>query len=72
MVSRADLAEVFFRQPVRPATTAGRGSEAAARFSLEALERKPAAPARPAPRRDEAASPRSDAGRADRQDAARA
>ncbi|MBK3402856.1 flagellar hook-length control protein FliK, partial [Methylorubrum populi] len=71
MVSRTDLAEVFFRQTLRPASPAGRGSEGAARFSLEAAERKPAAPTRPALRRDEAASARSDADGAEKWGAAR-
>ncbi|WP_375273713.1 flagellar hook-length control protein FliK [Methylorubrum thiocyanatum] len=72
MVSRADLAEVFFRQTLRPAASASRGSGGTARFSLEAAERKPAAPPRPASRRDETASARSEAGRADRAQDARA
>jgi len=72
VVSRADLAEVFFRQTLRPAASASRGSGATARFSLEAAERKPAAPPRPASRRDETASARSEAGRADRAQDARA
>ena len=65
VVSRADLAEAFFRQTLRPAASAARGGEGTARFSLEAAERRPAAPARPASRRDETASARSDGGRAD-------
>ncbi|UGB25326.1 flagellar hook-length control protein FliK [Methylorubrum sp. B1-46] len=72
MVSRSDLAEVWFRQVPRPASSAARGSEGTPRFSLEAAERKPAAPVRPAARRDETASARSDAGRADKMTAARA
>lgn len=72
VVSRADLAEVFFRQTLRPAASAARGSGGTARFSLEAAERKPAAPPRPASRRDETASARSEAGRADRAQDARA
>lgn len=72
VVSRADLAEVWFRQVPRPASSAARGSEGTPRFSLEAAERKPAAPVRPAARRDETASARSDAGRTDRMAAARA
>ncbi|WP_462118455.1 flagellar hook-length control protein FliK [Methylorubrum extorquens] len=71
MVSRADLAEAFFKQTLRPASSAARGSEGTARFSLEAAEPRPAAPARPASRRDDTASARSDAVRADRMDAAR-
>ncbi|ACK85239.1 flagellar hook-length control protein FliK [Methylorubrum extorquens] len=71
MVSRADLAEAFFRQTLRPASSAARGAEGTARFSLEAAEPRPAAPARPASRRDDTASARSDAIRADRMDAAK-
>lgn len=71
VVSRADLAEAFFRQTLRPASSAARGPEGTARFSLEAAEQRPAAPARPASRRDDTASARSDAIRADRMDAAR-
>nr|WP_301302163.1 flagellar hook-length control protein FliK [Methylorubrum extorquens] len=71
VVSRADLAEAFFRQTLRPASSAARGAEGTARFSLEAAEPRPAAPARPASRRDDTASARSDAVRADRMDAAR-
>jgi len=71
VVSRADLAEAFFRQTLRPASSAARGAEGTTRFSLEAAEPRPAAPARPASRRDDTASARSDAVRADRMDAAR-
>lgn len=71
VVSRADLAEAFFRQTLRPASSAARGAEGTARFSLEATEQRPAAPARPASRRDDTASARSDAIRADRMDAAK-
>ncbi|SOR27966.1 putative flagellar hook length determination protein [Methylorubrum extorquens] len=71
VVSRADLAEAFFRQTLRPASSAARGAEGTARFSLEAAQQRPAAPARPASRRDDTASARSDAIRADRMDAAR-
>ncbi|MGW9818028.1 flagellar hook-length control protein FliK [Methylorubrum extorquens] len=71
VVSRADLAEAFFRQTLRPASSAARGAEGTARFSLEAAEPRPAAPARPASRRDDTASARSDAIRADRMDAAK-
>ncbi|CAO4179859.1 flagellar hook-length control protein FliK [Methylorubrum extorquens] len=71
MVSRADLAEAFFRQTLRPASSAARGAEGTARFSLEAAQQRPAAPARPASRRDDTASARSDAVRADRMDAAK-
>lgn len=49
----------------------GAGAEGTARFSLEATEQRPAAPARPASRRDDTASARSDAIRADRMDAAK-
>jgi len=71
VVSRADLAEAFFKQTLRPASSAARGPEGTARFSLEAAEQRPAAPARPASRRDDTASARSDAVRADRMDAAK-